>query len=78
MKFRKLKKVLARYGIEWKPQKGKGSHGVFVGESHVLQIRQVYPIPASQQKEISQAYIRPLRRKFELTKESGVSDDDFK
>ena len=78
MKFRDLKKVLSRFGIEWDARRGKGSHGAFVGLSHVSRLRRVYVLPASQQKEVSQAYLNPLRRTFELTSEHGVSDGLFR
>jgi len=72
-----LKKILKKFGIEWDASRGKGSHGVFVGLSHVTRIREVYPIPKSQQRQMSDAYLRPLRRTFELTEKDGVSDDEF-
>lgn len=78
MKFRELKKVLERYGIDWDSRRGKGSHGAFVGDSYITKLRQVFTVPASQQREVSQVYIRPLRRRFELTAENGVSDEEFK
>lgn len=78
MKFRELKKVLSKHGIAWDPRKGKGSHGVFVGLSHRTGIKQIFPIPAGQQKQISKAYLAPLRRKFELTEKDGVNDDLFR
>ena len=77
MKFRELKKILARFGISWDNRRGKGSHGVFVGLTHVTRLRQVYPVPSKQQKQIDVAYINPLRRKFELTAEDGVDDEAF-
>jgi len=78
LKFRELKKVLSRFGIEWDARRGKGSHGAFVGLSHVSRLRRVYVLPSSQQKEASRAYLNPLRRTFELTNEHGVSDDLFR
>lgn len=40
-------------------------------------IRRVYTLPASQHKEVSKAYLNPLRRTFELTTEYGIGDDLF-
>lgn len=77
MKFRKLKKKLAEYGIQWDPQIGKGSHGAFVGLSHVTKTRETFPLATKQQEEIQAKYLRPLRRAFELLPEHGVSDETF-
>ena len=77
MKFKKLRKRLAEFGIEWDPKIGKGSHGAFVGLSRSTRIRRVYPVPKDQQEEIQNKYIKPLRRHFELLPEYGVADDQF-
>ena len=52
MKFRKLKKKLAEYGIQWDPKIGKGSHGAFVGLSRVTKTRETYPLSMKQQEEV--------------------------
>ena len=77
MKFQKLKKKLAKWGIEWDQTVGKGSHGAFVGLSLRTQIREVYVLPRSQQTEVDNKYLKPLRRAFELLPEYGVSDKEF-
>lgn len=77
MNFRALKKKLAEHGIEWDPKVGKGSHGAFVGLSHITKTRETFVLPQNQQKEVQSKYVRPLRRAFELTPEDGVSDDEF-
>lgn len=77
MKFRHLKRVLSKYGIEWDERRGKGSHGVFRGPTYSSKLNKVYPIPKDQQKETSTIYINPLRRTFELTEEYGIADDLF-
>ena len=77
MKFRKLKKKLADYGILWDPTVGRGSHGAFVGLTRITKTREVHVLPQSQQEEIQAKYLNPLRRTFELTQEHGVSDDEF-
>lgn len=77
MKFRELKKLLSKYGIEWDETRGKGSLGAFVGLSFATRIRRVYTLPAYQQKNVSKAYLGPLRRAFELTTEYGFADDMF-
>jgi hypothetical protein len=75
--FRKLRKRLAKFNIRWDPSLGSGSHGAFVGLTHHTQTRELYPLPQSQQSEVSAKYLKPLRRAFELTEEYGVSDEDF-
>ncbi len=77
MDFRKLKKRLSRYGIEWDPRIGSGSHGAFVGLSRSTKTRETYPLPKKQQSEVHAKYLKPLRRAFELLPEDGVSDDEF-
>ena len=77
MKFRKLKKKPAEYGIQWDPKIGKGSHGAFVGLSRITKTRETYPLSMKQQEEVQSKYIKPLRRAFELLPEHDVSDDDF-
>ncbi|MHC4696468.1 MAG: hypothetical protein ACYTFA_06985 [Planctomycetota bacterium] len=77
MNFRKLRKKLAEYGIEWDPSVGKGSHGAFVGLSRRTRLREVYVPPESQQKDVAAKYIKPLRRAFELLPEYGVSDEEL-
>ncbi len=77
MNFRKLRKKLAEYGIEWDPSIGKGSHGAFVGLSRRTKLREVQVLPKSQQTDVSAKYIRPLRSAFELVPEYGVSDEEF-
>ena len=77
MRFRKLKKKLADYGILWDGSVGKGSHGAFVGLSRVTRTREAYTLPKAQQDEVQNKYLKPLRRAFELTLEDGVSDEDF-
>ncbi len=77
MKFRALRKKLAQYDIAWDESLGKGSHGVFVGLTLRTRIRRVFPLPASQQKDVSQPYLKSLRRKFELTPDDDISDKEF-
>jgi len=77
VKFRDLRKVLARYDIFWDKRKGKGSHGAFVGPSHKTRLKRAYTLPESQQKKTRQPYLDRLREQFELTPENGIPDDQF-
>lgn len=77
MKFRRLKKVLRNFGIEWDKDVGKGSHGSFFGLTYKTKIRRVYVLPNSQQVDVQRKYIRAPRRHFELTTDNMVSDSLF-
>ena len=75
--FRRLKKKLADYGIQWDPSVGRGSHGAFVGLSRITKTREVYVLPKKQQRELHSKYLKRLRLAFELLPEHGVSDEEF-
>ncbi len=79
VKFRKLKRILNKnYNILWDQDKGKGSHGSFVGLSRKSRTRETYPIPHKHQQDVPNVYVNALRRAFELTEKDGVKDDLFK
>ncbi len=73
LKLRELRKILARYGVTEDPSRGKGGHTMFF--KHMGGIEFSYPIPSK--KEVKDCYVRGARRKFQLTAEDGVSDDEF-
>lgn len=77
VRFRDLKKLLDRYGIEWESKSGKGSHGAFNGRNVVDQTRQRYPVPRDQQREMQVTYVEALRVKFGLVPENGYGDELF-
>jgi hypothetical protein len=72
--FRKVKNKLATLDIIWRPNRGRGSHGCFIGPNQETGHKQAYPIPASQQREICPDYLNRLRRRFGL---EGKKWDDF-
>lgn len=74
LKLRRLKEILRTFGIEWNEQKGKGSHGSFwkKGDGGFVS----YPVPTTRD-DILICYVRGCRKKFKLTAEDGVSDNDF-
>jgi len=74
LKFNVLKAILSRYGVEWNPGRGKGSHGSFqkLMNGGVYS----YPIPRHS-KDVLQCYVRGVRKKFKLTPDDGVSDAAF-
>ena len=71
--LRKLKKILAAFGVQWRDDRGKGSHVMFYAE--IDGHRFSYPVP--RRKDIAQQYVRGCRKKFRLLPEHGVTDDDF-
>jgi len=73
IKLRRLKQILRSFGVEWDSSKGKGSHGSF--EKRMDGGVYTYPVP--DQTDVQQCYVRGCRKKFKLTAEDGISDDDF-
>ena len=73
IKLRRLKQILAKFGIECSERRGKGSHCLF---TKVIDGRPAsYPIPDG--KDVLICYIRSCRKKFKLTEEDGVPDSQF-
>lgn len=73
LKLRELKAILASYGIECDTSRGKGGHVLFRA---IIQGRPVsYPVPGD--REVKQCYVSACRRRFGLTPNDGVTDDDF-
>ena len=77
MKFRALKKVLRSFGIDAIIAKSRGHKR----KLHCLLVNDKgdkFPIPASGDgDDIERSYVNAARRKFKLTPEDGVTDDDF-
>ena len=71
--FRELTKRLKALNIEWDDDKGKGSHGGFVGPDKHGRI-QAFPIPKGERKETRKSYLKSLCRRFELTADELFSD----
>jgi predicted RNA binding protein YcfA (HicA-like mRNA interferase family) len=73
LKFRELRKILNSFGVTEEPSRGKGSHAMF---ARVIDGRRfTFPVPT--EKEVKPPYVRGCRRRFQLTAEDGVSDEDF-
>ncbi|MBI2806727.1 MAG: hypothetical protein HYX68_17245 [Planctomycetes bacterium] len=74
--YRKLRKILKRFGIEEDKTHGKGSERMFVGVVNGVIIR--YPTKGHNEGDANpKGVIRAIRRHFHLTEEDGVSDKDF-
>jgi hypothetical protein len=71
--FRRLKQILGKFGVDWDPKKGKGSHGSFF--KYMPNGWASYPIPHG--KDVLLQYVRGCRKKFKLTEEDGVPDNQF-
>ena len=73
LKLRDLRRILASFGRWEDSSRGKGSHTMFF---RTIDERRVsYPLPT--RDDILASYVRQLRRRFKLTAEDGVCDDDF-
>ena len=73
LKFRRLKEIFARFGVQWDAGKGNGSHGSFYKSMDAGMF--TYPVP--DQKDVLICYVRGCRKKFKLTDDDGVSDREF-
>jgi hypothetical protein len=72
--FKSLRKILRAYGVFENPSKGKGSHTYFekaIGNGIVG-----LPVPTDKDPPLI-CYVKQLRRKFKLTSNDGVTDDEF-
>jgi len=72
--LRKLKRILAKYGVEVESSGGKGSHIKFFKQFD--DGRYSYPVP-THGKDVKSCYVAGCRKKFRLTPDDGVSDDEF-
>lgn len=76
LKYRKLLKILRRFGINEVKDRGKGSHRLLVGIVDGGLVK--HPIKRHNDgEEKPKAVIASIRRVFKLTPRDGVSDNDF-
>ena len=62
------------FGVEENPSRGKGSHTYFF---KIIDGDEVgYPVPTSK-NPVLLCYVKGARRKFKLTADDGVSDQEF-
>ena len=73
IKLRRLQQIARNFGIDCSEGRGKGSHCMFskVIDGHPVS----FPMPTD--KEVLICYLRPFRKRFKLTVEDDVSDNDF-
>ena len=72
-RFKLLKDKLSDLGIIWDSSRGKGSHGVFMGEDQSGR-QQCFPIPRTQQRQVQKQMLNKLRVRFQL---EGSTWDSF-
>ncbi len=76
LKYRKLLKILRRFGINEVKARGKGSHRLLVGIVDGGLVK--HPIKCHNDgEEKPKAVIASIRRVFKLTPKDGVTDNDF-
>jgi predicted RNA binding protein YcfA (HicA-like mRNA interferase family) len=73
LKRRQLARILASFGIDEDTKRGKGSHTVFFVNTDKGKL--TYPIPKG--KDVKPCYVKGSRKKFSLTPEDGISDEEF-
>jgi len=72
--LKQLRRALASYGVAEDPSRGKGSHTLFF--KIIDGGRYTYPVPTTRDP-VLECYVKGARRKFRLTKEDGITDEDF-
>jgi hypothetical protein len=74
LKLRELRRILSRYGVFEDSSRGKGSHTVFYRRFPDGLFS--YPVPTTRDPVLV-CYVKGCRKKFRLTPEHGVSDEEF-
>ena len=70
IKLRRFKQILSRYGITVQPG---GKHSVLCAPDGGK-----FPIPCTKASDdVFRSYVQAARRKFDLTPEHGISDEDL-
>lgn len=73
LKLHELRKILRSFGVLEDPSRGKGGHTYFCRRFPEGEFG--YPVPTK--KDVKHVYVKGARRRFRLTPEDGVTDDDF-
>lgn len=68
-----LRRILRSFGVAEDTSAGKGSHTKFYKQ--FPEGRFSYPVPTD--RDVLPCYITGCRRRFRLTVDDGISDDDF-
>jgi hypothetical protein len=73
LKPRDLRKILRSFGVQEDSSRGKGGHTLFW-----IQFPDglfTYPMPG--RSDVLPCYVKGARKKFRLTPEDGISDEEF-
>jgi len=74
--YRKLIRILKRFGVHEEAGRGKGSERMLVAVIDGRKVR--YPLKCHKESEDKpRAVVRAVRRRFNLTEQDGVSDGEF-
>lgn len=74
LKLRQLRRALKSYQVNEDPSGGKGSHTLFY--KVIDGNRFTYPVPTTRDP-VLECYVKGARRKFRLTEQDGITDDEF-
>lgn len=72
--MKRLRRILRTFDVHEDSSRGKGSHTLFFKQFAEGEF--TYPVPTNNDP-ILLCYVKGCRRRFRLTVEHGVSDDDF-
>jgi len=75
LKLNELRRILASFGVTEDKKRGKGSHTTFVKQFPEEPKPRIYSMPS--RKDVLPCYVKDCRRRFRLTPEDGVTDEDF-
>lgn len=73
LKLRDLRRILRSFGVEEDRSRGKGDHIMFYKKF----ADGIYSYPIPDKPDVLPCYVSGSRRKFRLTRDDGVTDDDF-
>ena len=73
LKLGDFTRILGTFGVECDRSRGKGGHILFFRQFSDGKF--TYPVP--NKNDVLPCYVKGARKKFRLTVEDGVSDDDF-
>ena len=73
LKLNQLRRILRSFGVVEDESRGKGSNTLFLKKMS----DGVYSYPVPKSKDVRDYVINGCRRKFGLTPEDGVTDDEF-
>lgn len=73
IKLRELRKIMGHFGVSEDTSRGKGGHTLFYKKLDDGTFS--YPVPT--ENNVLPCYVKACRKKFRLTIEHGVSDEEF-